>query len=437
MDADLIATKANLVLQVNRSHLERIKDLITTHYVENDGVQTPTISILAAKKATVSQSNSLIFLDATDTVAFIKHFINQYKFVLQGLNKIFVRSSERSTIGGRFSPVKESDVACGDTPSNDTCISHYLFKLMKKLQHDNNDTSSKSTKAILVKVDVFPSKLQRQVVSNLTTILNANSIPESELDVTPTDQTHNLSIVQIDTGTNNHSEKDITCGTFLVGIAPWEQSPPIINTVNTSNDICRAYFKLSEAFERYRHQNNHIVGDDSLFSFSKVGSGSKRKNNCPNKPVIAVDCGSAPGGWTKYLTEQTACDEVYAIDPGDMDKSVSSLSNVHHMKMTADKAIPELRDKDVGVALWVSDMCVHDIPKQVDTFLLAYNEGIFQPNAAFVLTIKCNVGHGKKRFDMLAEEEARRLKSASAYGMQITHLFSNRLGERTIVGYIK
>jgi hypothetical protein len=139
--------------------------------------------------------------------------------------------------------------------------------------------------------------------------------------------------------------------------------------------------------------------------------------------------------------EQTACDEVYAIDPGDMDASVLALSNVHHMKMTAAKAIPELRNmlakRDAKISLWVGDMCTHDISQQVDLFRTAYDQGMFVlGNAAFVLTIKCNKGHGRERFDLLVEEETSRLRNMGAYGMSTFHLFSNRIGERTIAGFI-
>ena len=126
-----------------------------------------------------------------------------------------------------------------------------------------------------------------------------------------------------------------------------------------------------------------------------------------------------------------------------MDESIASLPNVHHMKMKGAEAIPKLRDilaqKDELVSLWVSDMCVHEVPQQVDTFLIAFRGGLFRPDAAFCLTIKCGgVGHTSKRFDALAETEANRLqKDAGAYGVSIMHLFNNRLGERTLCGYIK
>jgi len=56
-----------------------------------------------------------------------------------------------------------------------------------------------------------------------------------------------------------------------------------------------------------------------------------------------------------------------------------------------------------------------------------------------VLTVKCcNIGHGRARHDEFAEREAGRLRDrAGAYGVEVMHLFSNRMSERTIVGFVK
>ena len=153
-------------------------------------------------------------------------------------------------------------------------------------------------------------------------------------------------------------------------------------------------------------------------------------------------CFNTLGGWTKYLLEKTHCDEVYAIDPGKMDVSIISSVNVHHLEMTAQNAIPLLRDilirRKAKVSIWVSDCCVQDVTKQVGIFLLALKEKIIKPGTAFVLTIKCNVGHAKERFDEMANTEAARLKEhVDVTGLEIIHLFSNRIGERTIIGSVK
>ena len=451
-DDDMLASQTNLVLQINRSHLERMVEFLNAHSTTIDD-KKKTLTILTTKKSTASKSCSLIFLHATNAKSSMEHLLNRYKFILLGLNKIYIMNEQRSLIRGYVAPIKESDVMAEHKSGYDDTaqsISHHIYNMLLKLKqrndnnsiptskNDNNGTATKKAKhnekdAIKVKLDVYPASLQSLVVSNITALLDGHDIPESVLDVSPSNQTHNLSIVQIDTAeeiNNNKSTNDgkIGNGTFLIGIASCEQTvSPISNPINNPDDICRAYYKLSEVFERYQ-PNGFQLKD------RKGGTNSQR-------PIIAVDCGSAPGGWTKYIIEQTECEEVYSIDPGELAESISSMPNVHHMKMTAEKAIPILRDNlsqsNASIALWVSDMCVHEIPKQVNMFLRAYEAKLFEPDAAFVLTIKCNVGHAKEQFDQLAEEQADRLRNHGAYDMQMMHLFSNRIGERTIVGFIK
>jgi hypothetical protein len=69
----------------------------------------------------------------------------------------------------------------------------------------------------------------------------------------------------------------------------------------------------------------------------------------------------------------------------------------------------------------------------------AFVTWLLSPDAcAFVLTLKfCNAGHGRGRYDEYAEVKARRSRVAGAYGVKVLHLFSNRLSERTLVGFMK
>jgi hypothetical protein len=95
-------------------------------------------------------------------------------------------------------------------------------------------------------------------------------------------------------------------------------------------------------------------------------------------------------------------------------------------------------DKRAMVALWVGDMCTHKPTGQVDVLLHFRESGMFRPNAAFVLTVKCcNVGHGRARHDEFTEQEVGRLRDlAGAYGVEVMHLLSNRMSKRTIVGFV-
>ncbi len=67
----------------------------------------------------------------------------------------------------------------------------------------------------------------------------------------------------------------------------------------------------------------------------------------------------------------------------------------------------------------------------------AKDKGILNPNSYFVLTLKFNTGHCKDTFDLFAREELKRLKEKiNIQNVQTYHLFSNRKGERTLIGKI-
>jgi hypothetical protein len=67
--------------------------------------------------------------------------------------------------------------------------------------------------------------------------------------------------------------------------------------------------------------------------------------NDHGSPLLVVDCGSTSVGWTKYLSERTDLDAIYAVESGEMDAQVSSLPNVRHLRMMSADAI--LRPRDV------------------------------------------------------------------------------------------
>ena len=125
-DDDMLASQTNLVLQINRSHLERMVEFLNAHSTTIDD-KKKTLTILTTTKSTASKSCSLIFLHATNAKSSMEHLLNQYNFILLGLNKIYIMNKQRSLIIGYVAPLKESDVmaehkknGCDDTQS----ISH-------------------------------------------------------------------------------------------------------------------------------------------------------------------------------------------------------------------------------------------------------------------------------------------------------------------------
>jgi len=218
----------------------------------------------------------------------------------------------------------------------------------------------------------------------------------------------------------------------------WKPSPP--PPPQQQDTVCRAYHKLEEAFARYRYE---------------LPAGNE---------LVALDCGSAPGGWTKFLldyyqketgTTTTApvaprLKKIYCIDPADMSPIVIAQPEVVHVRHKIDAALmqweeeEEEEEKNEGdesrtqIDIWVSDMCLHYVGSQIDTLLdaLRRRRPIIGRGTMFVLTIKCVVGHTKESFDNQVAEQRARIEDISR-DVQTLHLFSNRSGERTLIGYIK
>jgi len=55
-----------------------------------------------------------------------------------------------------------------------------------------------------------------------------------------------------------------------------------------------------------------------------------------SEPLLVVDVGAAPGGWTGFLARQSPNVSVLAVDPGMLESSVLSLTNVSHLACKAE-----------------------------------------------------------------------------------------------------
>ena len=78
-----------------------------------------------------------------------------------------------------------------------------------------------------------------------------------------------------------------------------------------SSAVCRAQFKLSEAVLRAGVVKR---------GFGLHGCG------------VAIDAGSAPGGWTSYLATECAVKRVYSVDPAELDPVVLALPAVRALE---------------------------------------------------------------------------------------------------------
>ena len=278
-------------------------------------------------------------------------------------------------------------------------------------------------KNMVVRIQAFPPKIRSELIASMDSKWDEDDL--AGVDISPTGFTHTLSVVQIDTPKELITEDAKSNGAVVHLLGLTSALPTDAITThdrsrfhedssgdggNKDESVSRAYYKLQEALTRYK---------GGALSVGNRLAGS-----------VALDCGAAPGGWTKYLIDEIKCSKVFSVDPGALDPAVDDLEGVEHMRSTIENAIPMLAEKGAAIDLWVSDMCLHAMSDQVDWLLKARDAGILSPTAMFVLTLKCNVGHSASAYDKQVEKEVTRLDDL----LETLHLFSNRSGERTIMG---
>lgn len=192
------------------------------------------------------------------------------------------------------------------------------------------------------------------------------------------------------------------------------------------DEVCRAYYKLREAVEAYEAAH----GGDGLGGL---------------RGCVGLDAGSAPGGWTRYLLERFGCNVVHSVDPAELDPSVLGMEGTRHMRMKVQDALPALLaeagggDGGPGVRIWVSDMCLHAMEEQVRFLLDARDAGVLSGvgPTLFVLTLKCVLGHSRAAYDEQVAKVVEDMRArADVRDVEVYHLFSNRSGERTVIGWL-
>ena len=373
-----LAIRSNIICQLPKSHVERLVDFLN-QYQEKcivvgslPSTKCKTLSLVFVK--TTTENGVVQFVEWLNSLWFLKHIMHRVYCVHQQI---------RGTL--------EKDVVEG------------LFSIWKN-----------TTKAA-IRLQVFPPKYQRSLLKAVDEQWNRFPNPEA-IEFSPTNPSYTVSVVALDDGPG----PDDQGGLYAIGMQPISSIPGASSTPKLGNDsetasnddICRAHWKLQETFERYSHDLPDI-----------------------NKTRIALDCGAAPGGWTKYLSERLNCETIYSVDPGALAPSVLQIPQVQHMALTIQKTLPKLQSEGIVIDVWVSDMCVKDMEQQIDWLLKARDMGVVAKGTFFVLTLKCIIGHSTNTFDILVDQEIKRLEGISEK-IQRLHLFFNRISERTIVGYL-
>jgi 23S rRNA U2552 (ribose-2'-O)-methylase RlmE/FtsJ len=391
--ADLISSgkmKVDIVLQVNKSHLYRVVDYI------NNELSSGPIVISGYQTSTSNIKLSLVFLEVQQSsnnqqetiLTFLEKSLTDNPFIHKGLNKAYVVH-------------RQKDVSDAFQSEDEICVTAC------QMLEDNNKLT-----APRMKVQAFPPKTQSTILECLD--------QQDEIEITPSGHSHVLSVVCLDSPQTSHK-------TLLWGISKaWNatigdghSSSRLVSWDGEDGEVSRAYYKLLEAFERSISPKIY-----------------KTMIRPTEKPLMGIDCGAAPGGWTKYLIQDFGCSTVYSVDPGKLDPSVEMLEGVQHLPVKAETAIQTLAKERVCLDVWVSDMCLHDMNQQVDILLDAIQAGILRSKSIFCLTLKCTIGHSKSSHDSQVAQAVQRLNGVASE-TTVLHLFSNRKGERTVVGLIQ
>ena len=357
-----------LVLQCNKSHLERCQNYLQSNPRYN--VESTMESMSIPKSAV-----SLLLIETNDPVS-LSTTLAKDLYWNNALNSVFHVHNQ---------------ITIGDWTELVDRIKEQIIKATTIIMDDDDDDDHQKVKSkITCKIQAFPPKLQAKLCDKLWD----ENIPNT--DFSPTKYTHVLSVVQLDT---DHYVTGMTATTLTAGSN---------YRAHGSDVVCRAYYKLQEAMERYPIS--------STFLQDKVG----------------IDCGASPGGWTKYLIEQK-CRQVYSIDPGALDESISQIENVLHYRMAYQDALPSLATQGIQCDVLVSDMCLHVLEHSLD--LLNEATPLLKSGALVVLTLKCIAGYSHSSYNGQVAELVARMTQLEK--VQILHLFANRTAERTVIGFWK
>lgn len=390
-----LAEGSNVVLQAPKSHMERLVSYISARE-GGTGSTCDIVGELDPGRRTIG----LLFLHASDPSGFASELLN-VPYASTAVNKLYIVNGG-AVFGSPTAGVAEE-----------------ALQRLKELVASNKDIGNELHKSdVAVRVQAFPPKMRSDLIAGMDAKWDDPELAGAEMS--PTSFTHTLSVVELEKAEGGED------GTYIMGLSDAMPTDAVSTRdrsrfhseaieTGAKDDVCRAYYKLQEALTRYANGN---------VSTNKSLAGS-----------VALDCGASPGGWTKYLMEEAGCKTTHSIDPGELDPSVLGLDGVRHWMMKVEDALPQLVEEGVRIDVWTSDMCLHDMSNQIDWLLRAKDAGVLSPNAMFVLTLKCNVGHSKSAFDNQVQPEVERLQGI-ATGIETIHLFSNRSGERTVMGFL-
>lgn len=404
--------ETNLIVQAQSTHVDRMVEYL---HRWNDSAEKKGENFcrVLGSTSSISRNVSLLYLSCGNPID-LARILCMDPLLARAINKSYI--VQPGLLQGNLS----TEQGCSD-----------FAKLLFDKVSQTNELSDDEEEPVVCRMQVFPPKHQSRLLQLVHTLVQATDKESRQFAIAPKGFTSMVSVVEVYQYKGKGWEErqhDENSKLYMLGISPASMDLDVVDTNNiiandsTGDDVSRAYYKLKEAIGTYEASCGALPQD-------LYGS-------------LALDCGSAPGGWTKYLIEHFGCKKVYSIDPGKLSPSVLKLKETIHMQIKIQDALPKLLEDEAvaaagGVKLWVSDMCLHNMAEQVELLLLAKEEGVLAPNAFFVLTLKCVVGHSKLAYDAQVKKVVDKFcADANVDGVETFHLFSNRSGERTVIGYI-
>eukprot|EP00579_Thalassiosira_antarctica_P014077 CAMPEP_0201943910 /NCGR_PEP_ID=MMETSP0903-20130614/52086_1 /ASSEMBLY_ACC=CAM_ASM_000552 /TAXON_ID=420261 /ORGANISM="Thalassiosira antarctica, Strain CCMP982" /LENGTH=442 /DNA_ID=CAMNT_0048486769 /DNA_START=291 /DNA_END=1619 /DNA_ORIENTATION=- len=412
--------ETNLIVQVQSTHLDRLVEYLhrwnnsqNSHPTKREtntdtDIDSNSCRVLGSTKAN-SKNVSVLFLSCDNPTSLARKLY---------MDPLLARAINKSYI------VQPGVLLKGNLATEQGCNE------FAKILFDNVSQTHKEE--MILRMSVFPPKQQSRLLQSFDLIVNDDSINAArQLTIAPKGFSHMLSVVEVyqDKGRGwERRQQYANNKLYMIGVSPASLELDVVDTNNImaddgSDNVNRAYYKLKEAIEMYEASGSHGKLHQDFYDGS-----------------IALDCGSSPGGWTKYLIEHFGCQKVYSIDPGELAPSVLELKEASHMQMKIQDALPLLLENEAAkgqVKIWVSDMCLHNMEDQANLLLLAKEKGLLASKTFFVLTLKCVVGRSKLSYDSQVGTVVDAFcASANIDSLEIFHLFSNRSGERTVIGCI-
>ena len=248
-----------------------------------------------------------------------------------------------------------------------------------------------SERIVLFRPRCFPRSLDVPLAQEMKSAMPTATLTSKECHVI-------LCAMNIDDG--------ILFGSYVHTTSIQQSQAKKISYQNT-HCVSRASWKLVEVFRR------RPFFHPSTFKFQR--------------PFIAVDIGSSPGGWSYELAAMPNCGKVYSVDPGALTPPIPE--NVIHLPLKIEECSETFRSENVQFDIVVCDMNAN--PRMTVESVLSLMEFIAD-GAVVVLTFKNFVG-GKKAFQK-ALNDALEVLDNHIVQRDVLRLMSGGIDERTVVG---